>query len=255
MRSTGILPFLLALLLAGCSAGSQPQSGPLILAAASLQEVLEEAADSWEAQGHPRPSLSFAASSALARQVEAGAPGDLFISADEQWMDAIEANGSLAAGTRATLAGNRLVLIAPAAEARSIALSPGFPLARELGEGRLAMADPDSVPAGRYGKEALSTLGLWEEVSGKLAVGENVRVALTLVSRGEAPLGIVYATDARADAKVQVVAIFPADSHSPITYPVARLAQSAHPDAAAFEDFLLSDEGQAIFRRFGFEPG
>jgi molybdate transport system substrate-binding protein len=227
-------------------------NGPLVLAAASLQESLNAVADRWAAKGHPRPVLSFAASSALARQVEAGARADLFISADEQWMDYLAGKKLLKAGTRVSFLTNSLVLVAPVNSGIRLAIRRGFPLAQALGNGRLAMADPASVPAGKYGKEALTNLGVWSSVSGKIARGENVRAALALVSRGEAPLGIVYATDAKAEHGVKVIGTFPASSHEPITYPVATLGASTHRDAEGFRRFLNSGEGKAIFRNFGF---
>ncbi len=214
---------------------------------------MTDAADAWARAGHPRPVVSFAASSALARQAMAGARADLFISADEEWMDAVAAKNMLRPGTRRDLLGNRLVLVAPLMSARgSVPLGQRGALARVLGEGRLAMADPDAVPAGRYGKAALEKLGDWPSVAGRIARAENVRAALALVERRAAMLGVVYATDARASNKVRVVAVFPADSHPPIRYPIAILARSAHPDAAGFHAFLLSRRGQAIFRRHGF---
>jgi molybdate transport system substrate-binding protein len=226
--------------------------GPLVLAAASMQEALTDAADRWAALKHPRPVLSFAASSALARQVEAGAKADLFISADEEWMDYLQAKGLLRAGTRARLAGNALVLIARKDSRVALKVARGFPLARALGSGRLAMADPAAVPAGRYGRDALMKLGVWDGVAGKVAAAENVRAAMALVERGAAPLGIVYATDARASARVRVVGVFPAASHAPITYPVALLKASADPQAEAFRRFLIGREGRAILARRGF---
>lgn len=226
--------------------------GPLVLAAASLQESLTAAADAWAAQGHARPIMSFAGSSALARQIEAGAPADLFLSADQDWMDAVAAKGLLRRGTRSDLLTNRLVLIAPVGRSGQMVIRRVFPLARALGGGRLAMADPDSVPAGKYGKAALAALGVWPSVSGRVAAAENVRAALAMVERRQTPYGIVYATDARAAPGVRIVGVFPAASHPPITYPLAQLAGSRHPDAAAFRRFLLSGRGKAIFRRFGF---
>lgn len=223
---------------------------PLVLAAASLQESMNAAADAWARKGHPRPTLSFAASSALARQVAAGAPADLFVSADEPWMDDVERRGLIVAGTRAPFLGNRLVLVAPRA-------NPAIPLGelpRALGSGRLAMADPDSVPAGKYGKAALQKLGLWNAVAPRVVRAENVRAALAFVERGAAPFGVVYRTDARASPRVRVAATFPADSHPPIRYPLARLKASASPDAEPFRAFLLSREGRGIFTRFGFTP-
>jgi molybdate transport system substrate-binding protein len=225
---------------------------PLVLAAASMQESLNAAADAWAARRHPRPILSFAASSALARQIEAGAPADIFISADAPWMDEIEQKGLLRARTRAPFLSNRLVLVAPAGKARPMVIGRKLPLTTMLGNGRLAMADPDAVPAGKYGKASLMALGLWSGVEAKIARGESVRAALALVEREQCPFGIVYATDARASKAVGVVGTFPAGSHPPIVYPIALLKTSAAPDAEGFRRFLISAEGKAIFRRFGF---
>jgi len=238
--------------IAALAMGAAPRGeAPVVLAAASLQESLDAAADAWAKAGHPRPVLSFAASSTLARQAEAGAPGDLFVSADEEWMDALAAKGLLAAGTRADLVGNRLVIVEPAGR-HSVIPSGGVRLARVLGAGPLAMADPDSVPAGKYGKAALEKLGAWNAVAPKVVRAENVRAALALVERGAAPFGIVYLTDAKASAKVRVAGLFPRTSHPPILYPIARLARSSNPEAEGFRRFLLSPRGRAIFARFGF---
>ena len=223
-----------------------------MLAAASLQESLTAAAAAWAAEGHPRPILSFAASSALARQIGAGAPADLFVSADEPWMDDVARKGLVRPRTRVSFLGNRLVLIAPAASPVRLAIGRGFPIARALGRGRLAMADPESVPAGKYGKAALASLGVWQDVAPRIAQAENVRAALALVERGEAPLGIVYATDARASKKVRVVGVFPPSSHPAITYPLAILKTATSPDAEGFRHYLLSRRGKAIFARYGF---
>ncbi len=228
------------------------EQAPLVLAAASLQESLTEAAARWSAQGHTKPVLSFAASSALARQIDAGAPADLFISADEPWMDDVASKGMIRPRTRVSFLANRLVLIAPAAKPVRLRIKPGFALAEALGENRLAMADPDSVPAGKYGKAALTKLGVWDAVAPKVARAENVRAALALVERGEAPLGIVYETDAKASAKVVIVGYFPAASYPPITYPVAVLTASTSPDAEGFRTFLISRRGKAIFTHYGF---
>ncbi len=225
---------------------------PLVFAAASLQESLNAVADAWAAKHHERPTISFAASSALAKQIDAGAPADIFISADEPWMDDVQKNGLVAPGTRVSFLANSLVLVAPAGSSGSIAIKPGFPLARALGEGKLAMADPDSVPAGKYGKAALTQLGVWPQVQGKVVRGDSVRAALAFVERGEAPYGIVYATDAFASKKVRIVSVFPSSSHAPITYPVARLSAASSPDAEAFRRFVISKDGRAIFRRYGF---
>lgn len=249
-RATTILPLLLAVLLWPVAAFARP---PLVLAAASLQESLNAAADAWAGRNHERPVLSFAASSALARQVEAGAPADIYISADEDWMDAVAAQGLLRPASRVDLVGNRLVLIAPGPSLQKPAVvGRHFALARMLGNGRLAMADPDAVPAGKYGRAALQSLGLWATASKRIAPAENVRAALLLVARGEAPLGIVYATDAKASNKVHVVAIFDAKGHPPIRYPIAVLNSATSRDAEPFRRFLLSRAGRAIFARFGF---
>ncbi|AEG49355.1 molybdenum ABC transporter, periplasmic molybdate-binding protein [Sphingobium chlorophenolicum L-1] len=228
------------------------QRGPLVLAAASMQEAMNAAADAWAAQRHARPVLSFAASSALARQIRSGAPADLFVSADEDWMDDVERAGLLQRGTRADMAGNRLVLVAPARAPLRLRIARGMPIARALGDSRLAMANPDSVPAGKYGKAALAALGVWHSVANRLALGDNVRSTLTLVERGEARLGIVYATDARASRDVVVAGTFPAASHAPIRYPIARLTASRNPEAEGFRRFLLSRPGQNILARYGF---
>jgi molybdate transport system substrate-binding protein len=241
-----------ALLVLGAS---PPPAAPLVLAAASLQESLNAAADAWVRSGHPRPALSFAASSTLARQIEAGAPADLFASADEEWMDALAAKKLIVPGTRTDLVGNRLVVIELLGRATVIPRS-GARLARVLGAGPLAMADPDSVPAGKYGKAALVGLGAWNGVASHVVRAENVRAALALVERGAAPFGIVYLTDAKASAKVRVAGVFPASSHPLIRYPIARLSRSANPEAERFRRFLLSPRGRAIFTRFGFTaPG
>lgn len=216
---------------------------------------MTEAADVWAAQGHSRPVLSFAASSALARQVESGAPADLYLSADSAWMDYLAKQRLLRPGSRAVLAGNRLVVVAPVESRVRLTAQRGFPLAHALGQGRLAMADPETVPAGRYAKAALQSLDVWPSVSGRLARAENVRAALALVERGAAPLGLVYATDARASRRVRVVAWLPVRSHPPIHYEVAVLRRSSHRDAAAFRQFLLSPAGKAILARHGFIAG
>jgi len=225
---------------------------PLVLAAASLQESLNDAANAWAAKGHARPVLSFAASSALARQVESGAPADLFVSADEPWMDELAGKGLIRPATRVSFLGNSLVLVAPAAAAHPVAIRPGFPLARLLGNGRLAMGEPNSVPAGKYGRDALTRLGVWASVADHVAGAENVRAALALVERGEAPYGIVYLTDALASKGVKVVGTFPATSHAPITYPLATLTSATSPETEGFRRFLLSAQAKAIFRRYGF---
>lgn len=225
---------------------------PVVLAAASLQESMNAAADAWQAKGHPRPHISFAGSSALARQVEAGAPADLFVSADEKWMNELQGKGLIDPASRRSFLNNTLVLIAPVSSRQTMRITQDFALAKALGNNRLAIADPNAVPAGIYAKQALTRLGVWNSVAPRLAPAENVRAALRLVSTGAAPLGIVYATDAKADRRVKVIATFPANSHVPITYPVARLKASQNHEAQGFEKYLLSPEGKAVFRRFGF---
>lgn len=242
-----VLMLFLGLLLTACSApAAQQESGPTVLAAASLQEALTDAGEAWAAAGHPAPRLSFAGSSALARQVEAGAPADLFVSADEQWMDYLAARDLLRPGSRRVIATGDLVLVAPLnSDASGIAA---------LSRSRLALADPDAVPAGRYAKAALQSLDLWAGVASRVVPAENVRAALALVERGEVPLGVVYASDARVSPKVKIVYRFAPDSHAPIRYPAAILRTAAHPDTAAFLDFLASAAGQRILAGRGFGP-
>lgn len=247
-----ILPISLALL-GFLFPATTAARAPVVLAAASMQEALNAAADAWAAKANQRPVLSFAASSALARQIMALAPADIFISADEEWMDAVADKNLLRAESRADLVGNRLVLIAPGKRRSPFAnIQKSFPFRARLRGGRLAMADPVAVPAGKYGKSALTALGLWDDVADRIAPAENVRAALLQVERGEAPLGIVYATDAKASAKVHIVGFFPQTSHPPIRYPIAILATSSAPTAEPFRRFLLSGQGRAILTRFGF---
>lgn len=248
MRLFSALLLLLSLLAPPASA---QQRGPLVLAAASMQEALSAAADEWAKQGHARPVLSFAASSALARQVAAGARADLFISADQEWMDDLARRQLLAPGSRADLVGNRLVVVAGPGQPSIVGLS-GAALGRALGKAALAMADPDAVPAGRYGKAALERLGAWEMVLPRIVRAENVRAALALVERGAAPYGVVYRTDARMASGLSVAGVFPPASHAPITYPIARLRASRHDQAEMFRTFLISVRGRQIMGRFGF---
>lgn len=253
-RLSSIIGTLLLLCLSIFAAGPARAQGrgPVVLAASSLQEGLTDAANFWAASGHARPVLSFAGTPALARQIMAGAPADLFVSADAVWMNDVARAGYVEAGTRALFVSNRLVLVAPMQSKARLAIAAHFPLARALGTGRLAMADPDTVPAGRYAKAALTNLGVWPSVAGKIARAENVRAALALVERGAAPLGIVYATDARASAMVRTLGVFPQTSHPPITYSLARLRTSRHAEAEGFRRFLLSPRGKAIMARRGF---
>ena len=247
-----IRPLLVLSLAVAAPAAAQGRP-PLVLAAASLQESMNAAADAWAKQGHPRPVVSFAASSALARQVEAGGAADLFVSADQQWMDALAAKRLIVASSRVTFLGNRLVLVAAKGNPVRIPVRPPAALARVLTAGPLAMADAP-VPAGRYGEAALRSLGVWTAVAPKVVRGDSVRAALTLVERGAASLGIVYATDARASSTVRIAGVFPARSHPPITYPVARLVASKNPEGEGFRRFLVSRAGKAIFAGYGFTP-
>jgi molybdate transport system substrate-binding protein len=225
----------------------------LVYGAASLTDALGDAARVFGERTGVEVKTSFASSSVLARQIEAGAPASVFVSADPEWMDYLAQRGLLKAGSRHDLLGNRLVLISPSDSKLTLRLHPGAPLAKALGTGRLATGDPDTVPAGRYAREALTKLGLWKQASPRLVRAENVRAALEYVARGEAPLGIVYRTDALADPRVRIVDTFPADSHEPIIYPLA-LTAHAGPAAAQFAAFLESPAARQIFARYGFEP-
>lgn len=221
-----------------------------VFAAASLRESLDEVARAFEAKGGPTVRIAYGATSAMARQIDAGAPAALFIAADSEWMDHLEARGHLR-GPRVALLTNALVLVAPAASTASLRIGPGFALAAALGGERLAVADPKAVPAGKYARAALESFGAWKPVEGRLAPMENVRAALAMVSRGEVPLGIVYLTDARAERGVRIVDTFPPTSHPPIVYPlgVMRAAPRAADDLAAF---LQSPAARAIWIRHGF---
>jgi len=226
--------------------------GVTVFAAASLGDVMNDIVKIYTAKSGAGIKTSYAASSALARQIENGAPADLFFSADEQWMDYLEKRALIERGTRVARLGNRLVLIARAGPARKVEIRKGFDLAGLLGNGRLATGDPASVPVGRYAQQALTYLGVWPIVESKLARADNVRFALTYVERGEAPLGIVYATDAAMAKGVQVIGEFPPESHLAISYPMAIVAKHATGATRAFHAFLLGGEAAAVFRRFGF---
>ena len=223
-----------------------------VLAAASLKEALDNVSAQFQRTGGGKVAVAYAASSALAKQIENGAPADVFISADLDWMDYVDQRKLLRAGTRANLLRNRLVLIAPADSKVQVEVKPGFALDKLLGDGKLSMADPDSVPAGKYGKAALEKLGVWSAVERRVARGDNVRTALNFVARNEAPLGIVYETDAFAEKKVRVVARFPQDAYPAIVYPVAALAGGKHAGTAGFLNYLKSIEARAIFEKYGF---
>ncbi len=220
-----------------------------VFAASSLTDALTEVEKTYESSTGHSAAISFAASSALARQIEASGGADIFLSADTDWVDYLDNRGLLAA--RKNLLGNALVLIAPKSSTLALTIGPHFDIVGALHGGRLAIADPASVPAGKYGRDALSALGVWDGVAGHLAPAENVRVALAYVARGEAPLGIVYATDAAADPNVRILGAFPADTHPAIIYPAA-ITKDAKPLARGFLEFLSSPRAADIFRKFGF---
>ncbi|HTO52000.1 MAG TPA: molybdate ABC transporter substrate-binding protein [Myxococcota bacterium] len=229
---------------------SQPEL--LVFAAASLTNALDEIGAAYAKQTGQPVKGSYAASSALARQLEAGAHADVFFSADTDWMDYAQTHKLIEIATRRDLLGNRLVLIAPAASDVKLEIAPGFKLAEALGkDGRLATGDPDSVPVGRYAKAALTSLGVWKDIEPRLVRADNVRAALAFVSRGEAPLGIVYATDALIDKGVRVVDAFPDSSHPQIVYPIA-VVKDARDGAKRYVDFLTTPDAQEIFKKYGF---
>ncbi len=223
-----------------------------VFAAASLKNALDAVNAACEADVGEAATVSYAASSALAKQIEEGAPADVFMSADLDWMKYLSDKNLIKANTETKLLGNSIVLVAPADSSAAVEVGPNFDLAGALGDGRLAMANVDSVPAGKYGKASLESLGVWASVEGKVAQAENVRAALALVSTGEAPLGIVYKTDAAADPKVKVVGTFPEDSHPSIIYPVAQTADSKDAETPAFLKCLQSAKAKELFEAQGF---
>jgi molybdate transport system substrate-binding protein len=234
-------------------AWAQGQGGNMVVfAAASLKNALDAVNAQWQKETGRKAVISYAASSALAKQMEQGAPAQMFISADLDWMDYVEKKGLIRSETRSNLLGNRIVLIAPKEKAPVVDIKPGFDLAKVLGGGRLAVANVDAIPAGKYGKAALEKLGAWAGMADRIAQAENVRAALLLVSRGEAPAGIVYQTDAAADRNVRIIGTFPEDTHPPIIYPVALTADAKHPDAAAFLAHVRSDKAKPLFEAQGF---
>lgn len=247
------LVFAMSVLLSPPLLAAEARREPLIVfGAASVTDVLERVGPLYTQQSKVPVKFSFAASSALAKQIESGAKVDIFLSADQDWMNYLQERKLINDGTRADLLGNRLVLIAPKDSKVTLKLERGAPLLAALGaKGRLSTGDPDSVPVGKYAKAALFNLDLWPAIEPRLVRAENVRVALMYVARGEAPLGIVYATDAAVEPKVRIVDLFPESSHAPITYPVAATT-SASPQAESFLKFLRSDAARAIFTKAGF---
>ena len=222
-----------------------------VFAAASLVDVLQEIGNAYTSAAGTKIEFSFAASSMLARQLENGAQADVFCSADQQWMDYLQQRGLIQPATRHDLAGNQLALVAPADSAVQLRIQPGFSLRSALKDGRLATGDPASVPVGRYARAALTSLGVWHDVEDRLVLADDARTALVFVASGEAPLGIVYETDARAEKRVRIVGLFPPDSHPPITYPVA-LTSTAQARAVDFVAFLRGPVATTAFSKYGF---
>jgi molybdate transport system substrate-binding protein len=252
LLATGLL--VLSALGAPVRAADAPDQELLVFAAASLTNVLDEIGTAYAQQTQQHVKFSYAASSALARQLEAGSRADVFLSADLEWMDYLQARNLIDRSTRRNLLSNRLVLVAPADSKIELKIAPGFALGAALGSnGRLATGDPDSVPVGKYARSALTSLGVWNEVADRLVRADNVRSALAFIARGETPLGIVYETDARVEKRVRIVDFFPADSHPPIVYPVAVTA-TARPAARQFVEFLQSAPAQETFKKYGFMP-
>jgi molybdate transport system substrate-binding protein len=235
-----------------CAPTARAADQVTVFAAASLKTALDAVSAAWTAETGKKAVISYAASSALARQIEQGAPADVFFSADLDWMDYLGEKNLIDEASVNKLLGNDIVLIAPRDSKLTAEIAPGFDLAGLLGDGRLAMGDVKSVPAGKYGKAALAFLGVWQSVEGKLAQAENVRAALKLVAVGEAPLGIVYRTDAGAEPSVKILGVFPSGSHPEIVYPVARVAASQNDGAPAFLQFLTSPKAREIFEAQGF---
>ena len=238
-------------------AGAQPSAAPVtVFAAASLKNAMDDVIAAFTARTHVPARASYGASSALAKQIEQGAPADVFVSADVDWMDYLAKRSLIAPGSRIDLLANHLALIAPADSRIALRIRRGMPLAATLGPDRLAIAGPE-VPAGRYAQASLTALGVWPSVRDKLARAESVRAALAFVARGETPLGIVYDTDAKVEPKVRILGLFPDSSHPPIIYPAALVAASRNPNGAGFLRFLGGREAAAVFHRYGFQttPG
>jgi len=249
---SGIVGLTLILAAAG-GAGAGDQGTVTVFAAASTTNAVTELAELFAAQNPERLVTSFASSSTLAKQIESGAPAEIFISANPEWMDYLEERKLIEGGTRKDLLSNRIVLIVPADSGiDTLAIAPGFDLAGLLGDGRLAMGDPDHVPAGKYGKQALEHLGVWSGVEARVARAKDVRAALALVERGEAPAGIVYSTDAAVSDRVRIAGTFPEDSHPAIVYPVAVVAGKRSPAVDRCLALLQSEAGRAVFAKYGF---
>jgi molybdate transport system substrate-binding protein len=231
---------------------SQATDKVVVFAAASLKNALDNINAAWKTETGKEATISYAASSALAKQIESAAPADVFISADLQWMNYLTEKKLVKQESVVELLGNKIVLIAPKGSKVETTIAPDFPLAKLLDGGKLAMADVKAVPAGKYGKAALESLGVWKSVEGQVAQAENVRAALKLVAMGEAPLGIVYQTDAHAEPAVKVIGTFPANTHEPIVYPIGLTASSTNPDTADFVKFVQTVLARKLFEEQGF---
>jgi molybdate transport system substrate-binding protein len=245
---------LSACLALGASSGiaAAQTAGPVVFAAASLKNALDAINAQWKTETGKSATISYAASSALAKQIEQGAPAQVFISADLDWMNYLSGKNLIKPDTRTNLLGNRLVLIAPKGKMKPVDMKSLQDVTAVASTGRLAMANVDSVPAGKYGKAALEKLGAWQAVSDKIAQAENVRAALLLVSRGEAAAGIVYQTDVMSDPNVEIIGTFPSESHPPIIYPAALTKDASNPDATVFLDYLKSEKAKPLFEAQGF---
>lgn len=252
-KSLAAVIAMLTLFIAAGPSSAQQLETVTVFAAASTTNAMTDIANAYEAAGRAKVVCSFASSSTLAKQIANGAPVHVFLSANTEWMDYLAQKKLLAEGSRIDLLGNQLVLIAPADSTIQGEVKPGFPLVEWLAGGRLAMGDPDHVPVGVYAKEALTSLGAWSQLGpDKLALASNVRAALALVERGEAPLGVVYATDAAISDKVRVVAAFPTDSHKPVAYPLALVAGRDTVAAKGFYEYLRSEAAAEVFKKYGF---
>ena len=250
-RLAAILSLFAAI--AGAPQPAVAEDSITVFAAASMRNALDEVDAAFTKKTSIKVVASYAASSALAKQIAQGAPADAYISANVKWMDFLAGKKLVAAGTRVDLLGNSLVLIAPKdSKLDHVKIEKGFDIAKLAGDGRIAVADTKAVPAGLYAKAALTSLGAWQAVEPKLAQAENVRATLAYVARGETPLGIVYSTDAKIEPKVKIIGTFPVGSHPAITYPVAALAASKTMQVKAYLDFLQTQAAKTIFEKYGF---
>lgn len=248
-----VVPVFLVITALSCGIVFAADKGSItIFAAASTTNAITDIAELYERETGATMRHSFASSSTLAKQIAQGAPADVYISANPKWMTYVEDKGLIEPGSRFNLLGNRIVLIAPKDSDIQLKIEPGFDLSGILGDGKLAMGDPDHVPAGIYGKQALETLSAWKTVKPKVARSKDVRAALALVERGECPLGVVYATDAAGSKKIKVVGTFPENSHPPIVYPVALVKDSTSKQARSFLSFLKTTPAKTIFEKYGF---